>query len=176
MKKIIAFAGSNSKNSINKQLVEYVSGLIEDYEVSVLDLNDFEIPMYGIDHETENGIPKDAKRFMNEIEGSDAIILSMAEHNGAYTAAFKNLIDWLSRIEKNIWGNKPMLLMATSPGARGGKFVLEMGQSRLPVLGAHVVDVFSLPSFYDNFLEGQIINPELHNKLNDAVTKFKNTI
>jgi NAD(P)H-dependent FMN reductase len=27
-------------------------------------------------------------------------------------AAFKNIFDWMSRIDKNVWQNKPMLLMA----------------------------------------------------------------
>ncbi|HIO27796.1 MAG TPA: NADPH-dependent FMN reductase, partial [Flavobacteriaceae bacterium] len=51
MKKILAFAGSNSKNSINKKLLNYVVGRIENYEVKVLELNDYEFPMFGVDHE-----------------------------------------------------------------------------------------------------------------------------
>ncbi len=44
MKNIIVFAGSNSKNSINKRLAVYTSGLLKNVEVSVLDLNDFTLP------------------------------------------------------------------------------------------------------------------------------------
>lgn len=176
MKKIIAFAGSKSKNSINKQLITYAAGMFTDEEVTILDLNDFNIPMYSIDTETDNGFPEDAKKFLEIIQSADGVMLSLAEHNGAYTAAFKSLLDWLSRMEKNIWGSKPMLLMATSPGSRGGQFVLEMAGSRMPILGAHIVDTFSLPTFYDNFSKGQITNPELSNKLNDAIAKFKNVL
>ena len=57
MKKIIAFAGSNSKQSINKQLATYAASLVENVEVTVLDLNDFELPLYGMDYENEHGIP-----------------------------------------------------------------------------------------------------------------------
>ena len=49
MKKIIAFGGSNSKNSINKELAAYTANQINNVEVEVLDLNDFELPLYGID-------------------------------------------------------------------------------------------------------------------------------
>ena len=38
MKNIIAFAGSNSENSINKQLVTYVANQVKDVEIKVLDL------------------------------------------------------------------------------------------------------------------------------------------
>ena len=40
-------------------------------------------------------------------------------------AAFKNIYDWISVIEKIVWSNKPILLMSTSDGARGGQSVLE---------------------------------------------------
>ena len=62
MKKILAFAGSNSKNSINKKLLNYVVGRIENHEVKVLELNDYEFPMFGVDHENEKGYPADVRR------------------------------------------------------------------------------------------------------------------
>jgi len=67
MKKIIAFAGSNSQNSINKKLAVYAANQINDVEVDVLDLNDFELPLYGIDYEIAHGIPNNAQIFLNKI-------------------------------------------------------------------------------------------------------------
>ncbi len=89
MNKIIAFAGSNSKQSINKQLATYVANLVEEAHVTVLDLNDFELPLYGIDHEITHGIPENAKAFLEKIKASDGIVLSLAEHNGAYATVLK---------------------------------------------------------------------------------------
>ena len=100
--KILAFGASNSKTSINKQFATYASNQIEKAEVILLDLNDFEMPIYSIDKEKENGIPDLAKEFKQYIKDCDGIIISFAEHNGAYTAAFKNIFDWISRIEKVI--------------------------------------------------------------------------
>ena len=128
MKNIIAFAGSDSKTSINKQLATYTSSLVENATINILDLNDFILPLYGIDLEKENGIPDNAHKFLDLIKASDGIILSLAEHNGAYSTAFKNLFDWMSRIDGKLWSNKPMLLMATSPGVRGGASVLEIAK------------------------------------------------
>ena len=173
MKNVIAFAGSNSKNSINKQLAEYTSGLLKNIEVTVLDLNDFELPIYGIDHENEVGIPENAQDFLSLIQSSDGIVLSLAEHNGSYAAVFKNIFDWMSRIDKNVWANKPMLLMSTSPGGRGGASVLESAKSTFPHLGGNIVSSISVPSFYDNFKDEKIVNDEIESEIKKILTEFE---
>ena len=176
MKKIIAFSGSNSKKSINKQLAKYASSLVENLEVEILDLIDFPLPIYGIDTETENGTPKNASKFLNEIKNADGVIVSLAEHNGNFTVAFKNLYDWMSRVEQKLWNNKPLLVMATSPGGRGGASVIEIAKNSFPHMGGNVVANFSLPNFYDNFKEGIISEDNLRKQLKDAVLIFENSI
>lgn len=176
MKNILAFAGSNSRKSINKQLATYASSLVDDAKVTVLNLNDFELPIFGVDLQREKGIPDNAHKFLNQIKQSDGIIISLAENNGAYSAVFKNLFDWMSRIEKNIFFGKPMLLMATSDGRRGAQFVLEMAQSRFPRHDANIIESFSLPSFYDNFSEGKIIDPALDEELKRKVKLFEEAL
>ena len=176
MKKIIAFAGSNSKKSINKELVTYTSSLVNGAETTILDLNDFPLPVYGIDEETENGIPKNAQTFFDIIQGADGVILSLAEHNGNFTVAFKNVFDWMSRIEQKLWNNKPMLLMATSPGGRGGSSVLSIAKNGFPHMGGNIVADFSLPSFYDNFKEGSVVNEDLKNQLKEAVSSLEKSM
>lgn len=152
--KILALAGSNSKNSINKKLVIFAASLFINAEINLLDLNDFEMPIYSIDRQKENGIPELAQSFSTEIKEADLILISLAEHNGAYSVAFKNIFDWFSRIpNQTAWLDKPMFLLATSPGARGGSSVLEMAKNRFPFNGGKVLDTFSLPSFNDNFDE-----------------------
>ena len=176
MKKIIAFAGSNSKQSINKQLALYVANQVDEVSVELLELNDFELPIYGIDYEIEHGIPDNANLFLEKIKSSNGVVLSLAEHNGAYATVFKNLFDWMSRIDGKLWNNKPMLLMATSPGARGGATVLEIAKGRFPYMGGNIVSDFSLPSFNDNFSEDGIIDTELSNNLKNAITIFEKAI
>lgn len=176
MKKIIAFAGSNSKNSINKKLAAYTAYLVENVTVEVLDLNDFQVPIYGIDLEEEVGIPENAQKLNDLLVSADGIILSLAEHNGSYTAAFKNIFDWMSRIDKEVFKSKPMLLMSTSPGARGGISVLETAKTRFPYMGALIVAEFSLPSFFDNFKEGTIVDEVLLEQLKKAIASFENKL
>ena len=172
MKKIIVFAGTNSKNSINKQLAIYASALLKDAEIQILDLNDFELPIYSIDLEKESGIPEAAHQFLNYIKASDGLIVSLAEHNGAYTTAFKNIFDWMTRIESKVFSGKPMLLMATSPGGRGGLGVLEIAKDRFPRHDANIISTFSLPFFGENFSNGKLANEEFNADLKRKLEEF----
>ena len=176
MKKVVVFAGSNSKASINKELAIYAASFLKEVDIQLLDLNDFTLPVYGIDEENENGIPKNATSFYEEITNADGIILSLAEHNGNYAAVFKNLFDWMSRIEQKLWQNKPMLLMATSPGKRGGASVLNVAKSGFSYFGGNIVGEFSLPSFQENFKNTTLIDASLLNELKEQVTVLQKSI
>lgn len=172
--KIIAFGGSPSKNSINKKLATYAANLFENAEVEVLDLNDFQMPLFSVDIEVEIGQHELAKAFLAKIASADLLVVSLAENNGNYSAAFKNVFDWCSRINVKVFQGKPMLLMATSPGARGGSSVLEIATKALPRYGADIKATFSLPSFDANFdvENGKISNPELDKQLREIVKNF----
>lgn len=174
MKKILVFAGSSSKSSINKQLAIYAAQQFQNATLDILDLNDYEMPLFSVDKEKENGIHNLAHDFYNKIGSADLIVLSLAEHNGAYASAFKNILDWTSRINNKTFQQKPMLLLATSPGARGGATVLDIASKRFPFQGAEVKGTFSLPTFFENFdaVHG-IINPELKNQLMEIVNSIE---
>jgi NAD(P)H-dependent FMN reductase len=176
MKKIITLGGSNSKESINKKLAEYTGSLLAGVEVINLDLNDFDLPLYSIDVENEQGFSEDLLALNETVELSDGIIISLAEHNGAYSAAFKNAFDWLSRIDGKVWKNKPMLLLSSSPGGRGGQSVMEMARNRFPFNGGNIVGSMTFPFFHDNFKEGQVVNVELKEKLLDLSKELMKTI
>ncbi|SFZ91749.1 NAD(P)H-dependent FMN reductase [Flaviramulus basaltis] len=176
MKNIIAFAGSNSKESINKHLATYASSLVEDVNVTILDLNDYDLPLYGIDLENDKGIPDDAHKFLEILKGTDGIVLSLAEHNGTYATVFKNLFDWLTRIEGKMFFDKPMLLMATSPGGRGGETALEIAKGRFPFHDGNIIETFSLPFFGDNFKDGKIVNEDLDTQLKNSVKQYQKSL
>ena len=166
MKKIIAFGASSSKQSINKQLATFAANQFQNASVEILDLNDYEMPNFSIDKEKENGIHPLAQEFYRKIGSADFIVISFAEHNGNFSSAFKNILDWTSRINAKTFQEKPMLLLATSPGARGGSSVLDIATKRFPFQGGIVKGSFSLPSFYENFdAEKGITNEDLKNQL-----------
>lgn len=176
MKKIITIAGSNSKSSINKSLLLYTSSLLQNVEVVSVDLNDYQIPMYGVDYEAQHGIPSKVKELDELLNTADGFLIALAEHNGTYTAVFKNTLDWLSRANIKVWRDKPTFLMATSPGGRGGATVLQGAVSYFPFLGANVITDYSLPSFFDNFSEGGISSAELKEELTEKVQLFEQHI
>ena len=174
--KILSFAASNSRQSINKQLVTHASDVLAERigpeaEIEILDLNDYEMPIYSIDRENETGIPAEAHRFVNQVRDADVILISLAEHNGSYTAAYKNLYDWASRIDMRVYDNKKMILLATSPGPGGGRNVLRTALEALPHFGADIRGSFSLAQFFDNFEpeSGRLSNPAHAAELAEAL-------
>jgi NAD(P)H-dependent FMN reductase len=172
--KVVAFAASSSKNSINKKLVTYAAGLFRNVEVEILDLNDYELPLFSVDREMQLGHPPLAKDFFDKITQSDGLIISFAEHNGAYTVAYKNLFDWCSRIDSKVFQNKPMVLLATSPGVRGASTVLGIATASAPHFGGCVKASVSVPSFTENFDEKseRITNPEIRARIESAVVSL----
>ena len=174
-KKILAFGASSSKNSINKELARFTANQIKNGETEVLDLNDYELPIYSVDKEAENGIPKLAKEIKHKIQQADGIVVSFAEHNGTYSAAYKNVYDWVSRINMDVWEGTPMVVLSTSPGENGGKFVLESAFSVYSHFNPNVIGKFSLPSFYDNYNEG-ITDNNLKEQHNALVKQFESAL
>ena len=165
---LLAFGASNSKSSLNKRLVTFTANQISSAQLKIIDLNDYEMPIYGIDKEREHGIPDKAMEFKAILRNTDKVIISFAEHNGSYSAAFKNIMDWISRIEGDTWESKVFFLMSTSPGGRGARTVLETAIKSFGHMGANVVASFSLPSFHKNFNEEEGIKDE---ELNDQFQK-----
>lgn len=172
--KIIAFGASTSKLSINKQFAIFISQQFENSETEILDLNDFPLPLFSVDLETENGIPEHAKRFYDKLQTAGLIIISLSEHNGTYTAVFKNLFDWVSRYQSKMFAGKKLFLVSTSTGKRGGQGSMEAALKRFPRHGAEIITHFSLPEFQENFdNENGINNEELKNAFNEKINLVK---
>jgi chromate reductase len=169
--KILAFGTSNNRQSINRTLATHAAQLIEGAIVEVLNIADFEMPIFSDEREQALGQPLEAQAFFQQIATADAIVISHAEHNGSYTAAWKNLFDWVSRIDKKVFQQKPVLLLATSPGPGGASSVLEAAVNSAPYFGANVVASVSVPSFHDNFnvAQGRLVSPEIRQELESAV-------
>lgn len=171
---IIAFGASSKSASINKQLASYTASLLKNAKIEILDLNDFELPLFSEDKEKELGSPELAAKFFAKLGDSDGIIISFAEHNGSYSAAYKNLFDWCSRIDQKVFQNKPMVLLSTSPGPGGAGNVLRLATESAPHFAGDVKATLSVPKFYDNFdmESGTITNAEIRDQLSAAVQKL----
>ena len=166
--KILAFAGSNSSTSINHQLVTYAASLLNGHETTVYKMTRYPFPMYSEDAEKNEGFSNSIVELVGDIKKVDALLISVNEHNGGLSAYTKNLLDWLSRFDRKFLDGKKAVLLSASPGKGGAKSALAQAAKTLPYFGAEVVDTFSLPSFYQNFNEGKIVDPTL-----DAALKTK---
>lgn len=178
MKKILALSGSNSKNSINKLLLRSIARRFDHHEVKYVDLNNYRIPIYGIDLEEDRGIPVDIQVIGNIIAEHEGLIISVNEHNGTISAFFKNIIDWLSRLDRGFLKDKKILVVSTSPGKTGASRALDYIKETLPWFGAAVIDGFSFPNFHDNFdAENiQIMDEVLELGVNDVVSNFEHQL
>jgi len=174
--KILAFAGSNSRESINKILVEYTAKQFNGAEVEVLDLNDYEMPIFSVDREKHDGIPTLALRFAEKIDAADLLIISFAEHNSTYTTAFKNIFDWVSRIkDRKHFGEKPVFVLATATGPGGGRHVVAAFEARAKSSGANVLQSFYLPKFKETFdIEKGIVDEEKNAEFQEKLSIVKN--
>lgn len=172
--KLLAFAGSSSTQSINKKLATYAAGLINAEEKEIIDLNDYELPLFSVDKEKLIGHPPVARLFLDKIEWADMLVISVAEHNAGMTVAFKNIYDWASRQKKLVFDNKPVLLLSTSPGGYGAKNALEAAKISLPRYGGDIRGTFSLPKFQENFdvEASKISNKEHDDALKEIIRNF----
>ncbi len=172
---ILAFGASYHKASINKEFATHVSRYFQHgNDIDILDLNQYSLPLFTVDVEEAEGYPLIIDQFIERLDWADLIIVSFAEHNGAYTAAFKNLFDWTSRVKLEMFEDTQLFMLSTSPGARGAQTVLEIAMDRFPRHGAKIIDHFSLPSFNENYSykEG-IVNDKLRAELEEKVLKIK---
>lgn len=174
--KILAFGASNSRESINKILAEYAARQFEGAEVEVLDLNDYEMPIFSVDREKHDGIPALALRFAQKIDAADLLIIAFAEHNSTYTTAFKNIFDWVSRIkDRKHFGEKPVFVLATATGPGGGKNVVAAFEARAKSSGATVLQSFVLPKYKETFdTEKGIVDAEKNAEFQEKLAAVKN--
>ncbi len=177
MSNIMAFAGSNSSTSINFALVKYTVSLLPDHKVQVMNMAQYDLTMFSEDYEKKHGYTNSLIELRDDLHKADGLILSVNEHNGNPSAYFKNLIDWLSRLERKFLEDTKILLMSTSPGKRGGMSSLEKVEQMLPRFGAEVTATFSLPSFNDTFVDKKgIVDAELSKAHKKAIETWLHSL
>jgi len=178
MKKILAFAGSNSSKSINASLVGVITKEISTAVVTTISLTDYPLPIFGEDLEKELGYPENLKTLLELIKAHDGLIISVNEHNGSVSAFFKNVLDWLSRIEYKFLADKKVLLFSASPGRRGAISAMEYTKGVLPRYDAEVFDSMTFPSFKDNFSEEdqKVTNAEMAEMIRQKVSAFLDAV
>jgi len=122
------FAGSARKASTNKQLAALAASTAKEAgaEVTLIDLADFDMPIYNGDIEAATGLPENAKRLKQLFVEHDGFFIASPEYNSSIPALLKNALDWISRPhtenEPGLWAfqGKVAAIGAVAPGALGG--------------------------------------------------------
>lgn len=139
--RILAFAGSARKDSLNRKLLAATARAVEAAggAVTIVDLNEFALPLYHGDLEDAAGLPENAQRLLTLLQHHAGLLIASPEYNSQLTPLLKNTIDWLSRAEDDPFEGRVAAVVSASPGALGGARSLQHARQLLLNLGCHVV-------------------------------------
>lgn len=125
--KILVFAGSTRRDSLNKRLARAAAEAVAKAggAPTYLDLAELPMPLYDGDLEKSQGLPANAKRFKQLMKEHGGLLIASPEYNSSVSGVLKNAIDWASRQEPGeaalaCFEGKVAGLCAASPGALGG--------------------------------------------------------
>lgn len=144
--KILAFAGSARKDSVNKKLAKIAAegARATGAEVTYLDFRDLPLPLYDADLEAAEGLPANVLKLKALMKAHQGLIIACPEYNSSITPLLKNAIDWASRPQPDepslvCFKDKVAVLMSASPGRLGGLRGLVTVRSILSSIGVLVL-------------------------------------
>lgn len=115
MKKIIGLVGTNSDQSTNRTLLQFIAKHFgEQAEIEVLEIK--ELPMFDKPEKME--VPEIVQAMAAKIDEADGVIISTPEYDHAVTASLMNALSWLSY---GIYPfvDKPVMITGASYGTLG---------------------------------------------------------
>ncbi|KZU26536.1 Fumarate reductase flavoprotein subunitprecursor [Lactiplantibacillus plantarum] len=115
MHKFIAMVGTNSDESTNRKLLQYMQSHYADQaEIELMEIKGLPIFNKPENHE----IPAQAQAMADNIEQADGVIISTPEYDHSAPAALLNALEWLSfHIQPFV--DKPVMIIGASYGALG---------------------------------------------------------
>ncbi len=170
---MLVFVGSNSSRSINEQLTKAVLKKLELTHIFI-DLKALDIPLFSEDLERSIKSPDGIVFLKKQIDDFEHIFITTNEHNQNLSAFFKNILDWLSRIELKFLENKKIFILSTSEGRRGALGANESLQKLVQRFGCETFETFAFPSFSENFNKEtqQITNEEFLGEINGKIQRI----
>ncbi len=144
--KILAFAGSARTDSLNKKLIKIAAAGASEAgaDVTVIDMHNFQMPIYDGDLEQREGLPQNALKLKELMLTHQGFLISSPEYNSSISPLLKNTIDWTSRQSGSetplaCYKGKVAGIMSASPGGLGGLRGLVHVRSILENIGVLVI-------------------------------------
>ena len=115
MKKLLGIVGTNSNNSTNRKLLQYMETHFSDKaDIQLVEIK--ELPMFVKDKSIE--LPESVKELSDKVEQADGVIISTPEYDHSVPAELMNALSWLS------YGvvpfvDKPVMITGASYGTLG---------------------------------------------------------
>lgn len=185
MAKLLFFAGSSRRGSLNKKLASKAAKLAEQksVDVSVIDLKDFQMPLYDGDLEAAEGLPENAINLKKLFVEHDGFYIASPEYNSSFSALLKNALDWISRPHEkdetplSAFGGKIAAIGSIAPGALGGLRGLVPLRMMLGNIGVHVVpNQVAIPFGFEAFDDEDELKDERHvQMLTASIEQFVET-
>ncbi|MGH6912968.1 MAG: NADPH-dependent FMN reductase, partial [Geminicoccales bacterium] len=117
--KLVTLLGSLRKASFNAAIARALPALAPD-GIAIAALPSIgDLPVYDADLQAD-GIPRSVIDLGAAIRAADGVIIVTPEYNYSVPGGLKNAIDWISRLENQPFGRKPVALESASPGGLGG--------------------------------------------------------
>lgn len=179
--KLIALSGSARRGSLNRAVLATaaIAASSAGAEITLVDLNDYELPLFNQDLEDSDGLPEAAKRLKSLFRNADGFILASPEHNSTYSALLKNTIDWCSRAESDdepplvAFAGKSAVLLSASPGPLGGLRGLFALRELLQNLRVTVhPEILAVRSAHEVITEGVVTDAKWTRKIGDLVKDY----
>jgi len=117
---ILTLCGSVRERSYNAALIRALPMLAPGGMVFVEAPLIVNIPHYDADLQQISGPPSVAAALVTAIREADAVLIASPEYNYSVPGTLKNAIDWASRVPKQPFSAKPVLIQSVSAGLLGG--------------------------------------------------------
>jgi chromate reductase len=181
--RLLFFAGSSRKPSLNRKLAAYAHGLAleKGFAAELLELADYPMPIYNGDLESGDGIPENARKLKAVFQSHQGVLIAAPEYNAAITPLLKNTLDWVSRIKDpgeqplQVFKTRVFAICSASPSLHGGARGLLTTRQVLAVgLGALVLgDQLAVSRAHEAFDDaGQLRDEAMRKALGGIVDKL----
>ena len=173
MKKLLGIVGTNSNNSTNRKLIQYMEKHFSDKaDIELVEIK--ELPMFVKDKSIE--LPESVKELSDKVEQADGVIISTPEYDHSVPAALMNALSWLS-FKTHPFVDKPVMVVGASYGTLGSsraqmhaRQILDSPELKARIMPSseYLLD-HSLQAFDE---QGQLISKEKIELLEGLFTDF----